>query len=405
MRFGSFVITLGLAGAIPACNRDQTAPGPGEGGPAVEPLALADFIEQAEVSYCAWAARCGGHPDEDTCRAVEAFEIRFDVGILASGYFAGQGAAATEYLLRSVEAGRIEYDGEAAAACLGYVDARGCFAPGTYAPSEEEQAGRAACGQIFRGTMTRNGPCMIAAECAEENGLCGTISGAEECAPGGCRAYAALGGRCSQDGACGPGNYCGSDPNSGQQVCRQLVALGDSCSNGESCVAGAQCDYDDYTCRPRLGEGEACVSWNETCAAGLYCKVDDFASNGACAAFSDRGGPCSPQSYISGCARLDDYCDLDTARCVALAEASGVSCWERPCAYWEYCDYQDERCKPRASAGEACGEDFTGDTYKYVTCVPALQCSGLELATSTCEVSRFGSACEVPELAPPPDEG
>ena len=141
--------------------------------------------------------------------------------------------------LLPVRSGRIEFDAEAAATCLAYVESRGCDRAYTYTPSEEEVAGRKACASVFRGTMTRNGPCLLSMECAHEEGetaLCGIdfTNCTDACCVGGCRVLipGKTGEACNNTTGCQPGSYCASDPMTGNPtVCTAAIASARQAAN------------------------------------------------------------------------------------------------------------------------------------------------------------------------------
>lgn len=406
----------GLAAALVGCNdrSADSAEGGNEESGAPSELEIYDFFIAAETSYCGWAARCGAYETADDCLAVEFFDVTYPDGLLASAMFRQQfGGAVVKYLLQSFEAGRIEFDAEAAATCLAYVDARGCDRPWTYTPSEEEVAGRKACASVFRGTMTRNGPCMLSMECAQAEGetaVCGRDPNcAEACCVGGCRVLiaAAVGEPCNNTTGCVAGSFCAQDPNTGQPtVCVQKKAVGQACQSFNECDDAGYCDFVNGVCAKRVGEGASC--WDAQCEAGTYCGdiSPNFEGDLRCLKYGAVGETCG--RYSDGCRSLTAVCDGDQLKCVELPKAGS------PCAQWgggddrcapgAYCSYDGNTdvCLDRVGEGAACGwvgDDFNG---MYVECRGALLCEGDESASCTVPVAT--STCAVPELQPLPGE-
>lgn len=402
-------VAAGFAAALIGCNQPTyTEEGGGEessGAPAE--LEIHDFFIAAETAYCGWATRCGAFDSADGCHAVEFFDVSYPDGLLASARLHdGSQGALVKYLLESYEGGRIEFDGEAAATCLAYVEGRGCDRPWTYEPTADEVAGRAACDAVFRGTMTRNGPCILSMECAHEEtdtAVCGfDPTCVEACCAGGCRVLVAPGEgeSCNNTAGCQAGLYCAIDPNTFQPtVCTRQKALGQPCGSGNECADGGYCDFNSNACARPAKVGEPC--FDVPCEEGSYCV--DLQNNGdaRCLGFGGLGDPCV---YEDGCRPLNATCDWQASQCVELPKA-GSACSQsgQPCASSAFCDWNSNTCVARAVEGEACGwigGDFDG---KYVQCAGALLCD--EANTARCEAPIAGNTCAVPELTPLPGEG
>lgn len=378
----------------------------GEGG--AEEIEIYGYFLAAEQSYCGWAARCGGVPDEETCREVLHFDELFRTGLLASGEFVGYGAGASvKYLLESFEAGQIEFDAEAATACLTWVEARGCGRPGTFVPDAEALAGQAACAGALRGTMVNYGPCVLSIECAREEdevAVCGFDPNCTDmCCVGSCRVTrpqaVPLGASCAGGIPCAEGSYCAFDPMTGTPtVCTAQVGAGAPCSFGNECGGGTWCDYNNGApvCTPPLKVGADCSSGG-ICSAGSFCAYD-----GNILRCTPYGGPGALCQGLATCAQLDNYCNVD-GRCASRLPV-GANCFydDAACAFGSYCEYGTERCETAGGEGEACGSGMTGGYYVSRPCVGDLVCDGGELATSRCGVPAVTSVCPVPELLPLP---
>jgi hypothetical protein len=406
----------GVAAALVGCGPSSGEPPDGgeeSSGPAEE-LEIYDFFIAAETSYCGWAAKCGAFASADECMKVEFFDVQYPADLLAAGTFHREsGGSLVKYVMQAYSAGRIEFDAEAAASCLAYVESRGCDRAYTYAPSEEEVAGRKACASVFRGTMTRNGPCLLSLECAHEEGetaLCGVdfTDCTDACCVGGCRVLipGKLGEACNNTTGCQAGSYCASDPMTGNPtVCAAVKPIGQACSNSSECEATAYCDFINAVCAKRAAPGASC--YEAECEAGSYCGdvSPDFSGDYRCLKYGQVGEPCA--RYSSGCKSLTAVCDGDQLKCVELPKTgSPCSQWSNEgngCAPSASCDWQTNTCVANVGEGEACG--YMGDDFggKYVACQGALLCTGD--TTQRCEVPQATSACAVPELQPLPGEG
>lgn len=410
MRLGHW-LAAGLTVALGGCGgrAGETAGETGTDQPAT--LQIHEFFIAAEEAYCEWAAGCGGYESFETCQATEFFDVWFQADLLAAGVFNvpsdgfPRGAAVT-YLLAAHDAGRIEFDGEAAAACLEHVKARGCDRPGTFTPSETEAAGIAACAQVFRGTMVRNGPCYLGIECASEDGadvVCGhDPTCADACCVGGCRVLSGApeGTPCTGQTRCEEGTYCAFDFDTGMNtVCSKKLAIGAACPFGNECEDGSYCDFNTGSCAAPAKLGQPC--WSGVCEAGLYCG--DVSGNGdrRCLAFAGEGETCA--YYSEGCRALDNVCDPLSLRCVKLPKAGSACVDGWHCAASATCQWDEfgsgNQCRARADLGQPCGErydEFTG-FYESVSCLGGLICSGYDLDTSKCVVPTLASVCAVPE--------
>lgn len=366
------------------------------GDPAGEALEFSDFFLAAEQTYCDWAVRCGGFASAEACDAAEFFEVMYPRNLLASGYFdGGESGVAVEYLLASHAAGRIVFDAEAAAVCLAYVEARGCLEPGTYAPSEAEIAGQAACEAVMHGAMVANGPCLLSLECAAEDDarvVCGFApTCSDACCVGGCRTLttAPIGTPCTNQTRCAEGSYCARDPDLGTfTTCSALRPIGAACQDGNECAADSFCDFNAGKCAGLVGEGESCVAFGSaSCMPGLYCADPGFVDEGRCYAYAPLGGSCLNDWY-DGCNELGAICDQEATLCVA-GPTAGQPCQDGSCAPSASCDWNTDLCVAAAGEGEPCGQG--------VECAGALRCDGWDLAIARCQRPEITSVCPVPD--------
>lgn len=394
---------LALAGAL-ACGGGGKSSTDGEsesGGTAGEAIAIDEFFVAAEQAFCGWAAGCGAFADAEACAAVHFFDAIYPRSLLASAQLQpGDDGVAVAYLLASHEAGRIEFDAEAAQTCLAYVETRGCFEPHTYAPSEEEVAGRAACGSIFRGTMVLNGPCLLSMECAtpdDADVVCGfdPACGGNLCCLGGCRKLGTvpIGTPCTNQTPCEAGSFCARDPNSGLfTTCTAQRPVGAACQSLNECDDAGYCDLNSGVCRALAGKDQACQDFGDGgCQAGLFCADPGFDGNPTCYGYAALGESCPGEWYADGCKEIGVACDRDTNSCAGLPTA-GQPCAPTNqgdgCAPSASCNWQTDTCVARAGEGEPCGD--------YIRCAGSLYCDGWDPVEARCRAPEVSSVCPVP---------
>lgn len=366
------------------------------GGTTGEALEFDDFFGAAEQSYCGWAVRCGAFADVDACLAAHFFDVIYPRSLLASAQLeAAEDGVAVEYLLAAYEVGRIEFDPAAAATCFAYVDARGCFQPHTYAASEDEIAGRAACSSILRGTMVQNGPCLLSLECAPQSDaevVCGFAPTCQDaCCIGGCRVLGTvpIGTPCTNQTRCEAGSFCANDPNTGQfTVCTKQKPIGASCQSSNECDESGSCDFNTGTCRAPVGAGQSCEGAG--CQPGLFCADPGFDGNAICYAYEELGKSCPGEWFQDGCKEFGAACSPSSNTCVALP-GPGQPCAqtnEGQCALSASCDWQTQTCVARAGEGEPCGDG--------IRCAGGLLCDGWDPAVSRCRAPVITDICPVP---------
>jgi hypothetical protein len=127
----------------------------------------------------------------------------------------------------AITAGRLVYDGAAAADCLAAVDAAACGA----ATHQAEDNG--SCTAFFVGQVAAGGQCKDDAECAVAGSFC---SGGSSDTFGACTTLPALGQPC--DGECVAGAFCDGT------MCAAKKANGTACGFNSECTS----DHCDTTC-------------------------------------------------------------------------------------------------------------------------------------------------------------
>lgn len=284
-------------------------------------LPLADLAEMAEQAVCSQEVRCGLFADVASCKAASVWKM--------------------DPLVASINAGRIQYDGKAAAACIEALAALGCNLTD---PSDD--AAPPVCVSAFRGSVAVGGSCFMDDDCVSGN--CGgkACSLPVDCCAGACVAEARVptipaGGSCYPPGGsgnCADGTYC--DNASAGSTCVTGIVLGQPCDPVGVQSAGCQ---PPGTCRP---------SNNSTLG-------------GTCMPPPAEGETCDTNAAI--CNSSLDYCD-NTGTCVRKL-AVGIPCPDRVgCVDYAVCS--SGTCISKKKPGEVC------DGEQVDPCMGVLVCSG-----------------------------
>lgn len=322
--------------------------------------AIGDYASELEEAVCDWEHACHLYERRSDC--IDARVIDRDPEF--------------DYLQRAAAAGNVEYDADAAAACLDAIRERGC----TY---EDLQRQPEVCDDVFRGRVGRNAPCLSSAECAGD-AVCGFDPACSDdmCCVGACRVFAdpiAVGEPCGFGGVgCVEEAFCATDPVTFQAtVCTKRVKIGGDCSLGEACVDGAACDGEQCRKIDLRAPGEPCDQQFVDCAEPGRCRYTEDAG-AICVVDGKLGAPCTREI---GCGDIDSYCDDASGLCTLLP-GHGQACVDGyQCAAWASCyslyvdqyDAQGEStCVRRAGLGDACSSG--DDSGPYVACLGDLQC-------------------------------
>src|SRR5687768_8142824 len=110
-------------------------------------LAPENYVDAREAAVCEAGVRCQEYADQATC---DASNITDDQDM--------------KTLLAAVADGSVDYDGEAAKACVDWLADFDCTFPGFHGDSP--------CNDIFKGTVPPGGACFIDEQCAN-GGQCG----------------------------------------------------------------------------------------------------------------------------------------------------------------------------------------------------------------------------------------
>ena len=224
-------------------------------------------------------------------------------------------AATFAKLATLVAAGKLAYDGTAAAACLALAV--------EHCDELDFVDGPPVCQTVFKGKATDGAACGFNVECASN------FCFSKPNCPGACKKRVALAGSCGEDdkcvagaicfgglcvadvpkdvGAacdpvkCKPGLYCIS-----KEKCAPLNKADAACDIVGSCAAGMQCidSGNGGTCQPMPKKGEACTpdpfaDASTQCAAGLVC-VNDGGETGSCEPKVPIGGACVNSTQCGG---------------------------------------------------------------------------------------------------------
>jgi hypothetical protein len=280
---------------------------------------LGELEARAAEAICEYATRCESFPNVAACKASLS--------------------SRTGQLIASVNAGRLAYDGNAAAACLDALRATGCNL--TDPPEDAEVP----CFSTFKGTLAAGAACYINEECA--SGSCSNMScpSASACCTGACEDLPVVssplpaGGDCSRPNVvCAPGTYCNYAGSS--SVCTVGPAQGEACDPAE--IASGRC------------------------LNHAVCVASGSALGGTCTAPPAEGETCDPNG--GGCNSSLDYCDPAAAKCVRKL-APGMACpTGSECV--DYASCLSGTCVALKRLGEACD-----DTLSIPACLGALYCS------------------------------
>jgi hypothetical protein len=332
-----------------------------------------EYPRELEEAICDWQTSCHLFERSDDC--IAALTIEHDPRF--------------EYLRTAVDAGRIEFDSDAAARCFDAIRGRGC--EDRY-PEEEP-----ACAGVLRGRMGRNGPCMDSTECAGD-AICGfDPSCSEQCCVGACRVLAAplaLGEPCGGSSTpCVEEGFC--DNSSATPTCVARVKAGGDCSLGQSCDESSSCDGSKCRARKMVKAGERCDEPGVRCTEPAIC-VYEGGDASHCRIAPQLGAPCDPEGIA--CARFDTRCDEASKLCTLLPSA-GAGCTNFDCAEYATCQSRDGgggpfTCVHKASAGEPCGYDQASG--RDMECLGDLQCDDRR----SCALPEF----EEIELCPVPKD-
>lgn len=305
---GTCCLFLGFAAIAAACNDDST-------DPQDEGLLFEQFAETYRQTQCERVVACGFAPDVDTCKATVQQDYRVAQAIAAVAY------------------GDLTYDPKAAQTCIETLKAENCEGYLLLTQSVVD-----ACDVVFGNRRGEGESCVAAIQCQGSQSVC--------------------------EGACGEGCCVG--------VCKGVSAggqEGDECNDFAPCTSGLRCLPNPVPempaiCQTLAGPNEACTSEN-SCIDGYACDQ----TSGKCFQQAASGATCNP-ALPNSCGSLNEFCDVDQQKCVALPRAGsacGVNGEQTYCARSTYCN-EGMECEQYPGVGEACLFDYA--------CLGNLFCSG-----------------------------
>jgi hypothetical protein len=268
-----------------------------------------DFFAGYVPARCARDVRCALTPDLRTCldtTHASFAQIRADVN-----------------------AGKISFDGVAAAACLDAVSKVSC----NY--SDRTPFDDAICNRVVVGAAAEGASCVINAECA--GGNCD-----HSCYQA--TANACCLGKCGKPRlVLGPGDVCGAPFT--------------KCAPDLYCAG---------VCRPRTPDGQPCAS-PDVCPIGHLCFGLTFMTMGTCQRKPADGKPC----FDDGCDLDDDYCEPVTKLCTKRPRP-GDPCdpteGNDRCARFAQCDPSTKKCVELGRENQPCSGSCLGDLSCFGSC-------------------------------------
>ncbi|HVV86997.1 MAG TPA: Dickkopf N-terminal cysteine-rich domain-containing protein [Kofleriaceae bacterium] len=280
-------------------------------------ISIGDLGEKLVNAECARYARCGVYTSKDACVA----DARANFSTIEA----------------SVAAGRIKYDGGAAADCLDAFESESCDST-----TESARVTPPACDDAIKGAVADGGACFISTECVSRS--CSVPDCGMACCQGTCDATvakAAIGASCA-NADCVDGAFCNDS-----DVCAALLAAGQTCQNDDQCGYGLACG--NNVCAPAANRGDACLD-------GRCSDIGDRCDgNMTCVALSGAGGACTTDfGGVFDC-QLPLVCNQTTLQCENPPTA-GQACTTF-CANGLFCNDDTHQCEARRANGMACAGD------------------------------------------------
>lgn len=263
-----------------------------------------DFDDEHRGATCGYYVRCGAFGTVGEC---QTYFQRFDVN--------------NPSLQSAIDAGKVDYDGEAAQDCIDALDDLDCdFA-------DQGDGALAACDAVFSGTGKLGATCAFDRECASER--CQVPDCEETCCQGTCqqpRVFPGVDEPCTT--LCAGNLFCGFD-----QLCHVPLVEGEACDSYTVCVAPLYCSPNTRVCSQRPARGQPCD--------GFCATEGDVCTGGVCTEAAVGGDSCTvpydcSQFYV---------CNFDTARC-ELPESPSANPNGTPCMFNVECEsrYCDAVC-------------------------------------------------------------
>jgi len=282
-------------------------------------IAIEDLGARAIDAACEYEVRCGGAPDRAGC---------------------DESVYTRQQLVVDVKAGKIIYDGKAAAACLDLYRVTSCkVSDGAFSLLNQSQS----CRNAIKGAVATGGACLTSEECQSQACDKSACTTATECCAGTCAAKISAGGDCSSSAV-----GCADD-----LFCKQ----GDTATT--------------WTCAPFIADGQPCTSVDH-CVAGRRCNLVMGTTKGTCGVLPARGQACPG----TACDSSADFCDPASKTCLGRIPVGGdCTGLATGCVPYANCDTATMKCIARKRGGEACTESsdcLMGVACTGGVCVPPL---------------------------------
>lgn len=268
------------------------------GGGDGDSIPIDQLAGRAMDVVCALEIRCGAVPDRAACDEIVNQRLQLEA---------------------DVKAGKVIYDGRAAATCLNAYSTFGCSASDVALFSASRLQ---SCEDAVKGTVATGGSCLSDDECLSQACDRSACNGTVECCAGTCAAKIPAGGDCSvAEARCADELFC-------RRSTTDQTAI----------------------CTARIGDGQPCIS-TDVCVAGRRCNIVTGTGAGTCGAFPAHGQACPGNA----CDSSTDVCDPASKTCVSrIALGGDCSAFGTGCVAYANCDPTTKTCVARKRAGEAC---------------------------------------------------
>lgn len=282
------LLLVGVLAGVSAC---------GGGGDGAESIPIDDLSAQLLAKVCGHLVACGSYPDLATCDDALFFNDQVEA---------------------DVHAGKVVYDGRAAAKCLAFYDDLSCKASEI---RNVPSATTGPCAATVKGTLATGAACIDSDVCV--SGFCLKSScGTDACCMGTCAERPAAGGDCTTD--------------------------------SNSCAAGLVCQWNSDqrtgTCAAPVMRGAPCTA-TTICETGSFCVTDPVTQTKSCGSLPGTGAPCPDQR----CDDQEDACDGVEKICVRRIPAGGACvAGHNICVSYAPCDGATGTCLLRGRAGAPC---------------------------------------------------
>jgi hypothetical protein len=254
-------------------------------------IALKDLQTESIDARCAYLVKCGLFADNQTCQTF--FIVTADPSAQAA-----------------VDAKKLSYSGENAAACLEQIKSASCDSTSKTAREQPEP-----CKHIFNGLAKMGEACAFDTECQSQN----------------CVIPGSAMGDCPQ-GTCGP------------QI--PLAKAGESCT-GVDCDVGLFCNSSSQ-CQTLVAANGAC-DFASDCDYGLGC----IGASGAmtCQALPKIGSMCPN----GACEEIGAVCNMAKS-CVKAGLPGDACASDFDCTFFGVCDMTSSKCANYPSRGQMCDD-------------------------------------------------